>query len=296
MRHIVIVSVFIVAGLQVDEVQACATCLAGDPTITTMGTEKPFAGRLRVSVDYLTRGEKAGEPGISEYEIDEQRTTYSASYAPSEQWIFAASLPVINKEVKRFDLSREEANGIGDADLSARWYIGNTLRVMSRHLWGLQFGIRVPTSSEETSNGIPVDIDAQPGAGATIPNLGVWYGRFQTPWFFYTSASYQHAVDTGYEDYRAGDVLLLTGHSQFALGVNLALSFSLDGRWKEKDRYSGVTDHNSGGLLVMATPGIAWTPVTDLVVNLTYQIPAIEDFNGRQEEEPNFRVGITYDI
>jgi hypothetical protein len=297
MRRILFSSLLCLGVLHAGAASACATCLCGDPTITAMGTEKPFAGRLRVGVDYLTRGETIGDAGVDELEIDEERVTYNLSYAPSANWILAAGLPVVDKKMRRFDLSHQTASGLGDADLYARWYVRDAGQIPARQLWGLQFGVRVPTSSEQKSNGQAIDIDAQPGAGATIPNVGLWYGYFRTPWFFYVSSVYQHAVDDGYQGYRAGDVLLLTAHAQYALPArDLALSFSLDGRRKERDRYSGVTDPDSGGVLIMATPGLAWTPLTDLVVNLSWQIPAIENTYGRQDEDPVFRIGVTYDL
>jgi hypothetical protein len=275
---------------------ACATCLCGDPTITTMGTEKPFAGRMRASIEYIDRGETVGEPGVSEQTVDEERLTYSFSYALDERWIFAASLPTVTKKLHRFNLSREQGSGIGDLDLSARWFLGKDESFPTRRLWGLQFGLRLPTSSEQKKNGQPVDFDAQPGAGATIPGIGAWYGRFERPWFFYASANFQHAIDHGYQGYEAGDVLLATGLVQYALHTQLALQFSLDGRFRQKDRYFGTADDDSGGNLVMATPGLAWTPVTDLIFNLGYQVPLIDGLNGRQDEDPTLRVGMTYDF
>lgn len=296
MRRITVASLLLPGMLYADFAQACATCLCGDQTITVMGAEKPFAGRLRIGAEYLTRSEAVGEPGVDEHVIDETRITYSVSYAPSADWILSASLPLVEKEVRRFDLSRETASGLGDADLYARWYLRDAARIPARHLWGMQFGLRIPTSSEQESAGFAVDFDGQPGAGATIPNLGIWYGYFRAPGFYYLSAVYQHAINEGYQDYEAGDVLLATAHAQHALGPQLALSFSLDGRSKERDRYAGVVDTDSGGVLVMATPGIAWMPLTDLVVNLSFQIPAVENLNGRQEEDPVFRIGVTYDL
>lgn len=295
-RRFIVIGLAASALLQTQAILACATCLCGDPTITTMGTEKPFAGRMRASVEYLERGEEVGVPAVSEHEIDERRLTYSFSYAPSKTWMIAASLPLVTKEVRRYDLSREQGSGVGDLDLSARWFIGGGGGFPVRNLWGLQFGMRLPTSSEQHSNGEPIDFDAQPGAGATIPSVGAWYGHYRMPWFFYTSAVVQHAVSDGYQGYRAGDVILLTGHTQYALHQRFALQFSLDGRWKEQDQYDGVTDADSGGVLVMASPGIAWTPVEDLVFNASYQIPAIENLHGRQEEESILRVGVAYDF
>ncbi|TPW11465.1 MAG: hypothetical protein FD130_1973 [Halothiobacillaceae bacterium] len=296
MRRIAVTTLTLLAVLPTEPLLACATCLAGDPTITTMGTEKPFAGRKRLSIDYLSRSETVGQPNVNEHKIDEERITYSFSYAFSDAWIAAASLPLIDKEVERYDLSHEKASGPGDLDLSLRWFIGKDERFPARQLWGTQFGVRLPTSTEEQSQGEAIDFDAQPGAGATIPNLGLWFGYYRTPWFLYSSFQWQHALDDGYQGYQAGDALLLTGLVQYAPLHRLAVQFSLDGRWKAQDSYYDRTDDNSGGLLVMASPGVAWTPLDNLVVNLLYQHPAIERMHGRQDEDSTLRLGVTYDF
>ena len=92
MRSPVVCSLLLILLLPTSNALACATCLCGDPTLTTMGSEKPFAGRLRASVEYLTRSEITGDPQTSEHKIEEQRYTFSISYALNEHWIFAASL------------------------------------------------------------------------------------------------------------------------------------------------------------------------------------------------------------
>lgn len=296
MRQLAWACLIFLLGTQWNAAQACATCLCGDPTITTMGTEKPFAGRKRAGVEYLRRGEAVAVPGVSEVVTEEERLTYSFSYAANADWIVAAGIPFVSKETRRFDLSRARASGLGDVDLSARWFVGKDEDFPARYLWGLQFGVRLPTSTEQKAGGEAIDFDAQPGAGATIPSMGVWYGRYATPWFFYTSAVYQHALTDGYQDYRAGDVLLLTSLMQRALKSGIALQLSLDGRVKRQDEYAGVKDADSGGVLVMAAPGVVWTPFEDLVVNAVYQIPAIENARGRQEEDPTLRFGVTYDF
>ncbi|MFP5306414.1 MAG: transporter, partial [Gammaproteobacteria bacterium] len=40
--------------------QACSTCKCGDYSITLLGVEKPYAGRLRGSFDTLVRSETQG--------------------------------------------------------------------------------------------------------------------------------------------------------------------------------------------------------------------------------------------
>jgi hypothetical protein len=296
MARVVFASLLLVLLCRSENAFACATCLCGDPTLTSMGMEKPFAERMRSGVEYLNRGETVGEANDGEHVIAEQRLTYNFSYALNTTWIFAASLPLVTKHVDRYDLSSEQGSGVGDMDVYARWFIGGDESFPVRELWGLQFGMRLPTSSEQYANGEAVDFDAQPGAGATIPGLGAWYGYYRTPWFLYTSATYQHAIDEGYQGYQAGDVFLVTGQAQYALNTKLALLFGLDARYKRQDRYYGVVDENSGGSLVMAAPGLTWAPYEDWVVNLNVQLPIIQNGYGRQDEDSTYRIGVVYDF
>jgi len=294
--NIIIILLMLYITVHSASVSACATCLCGDPTITTMGTSKPFAGRMRAGIEYLTRGEKGAIPGVNDFETREERVTYIFSYAPSANWILAISLPMVTKKVDRFDLSSQQGSGEGDIDLSARWVLGKDREFASRYLWGLQFGLRVPNSTEQSADTQMIDIDAQPGIGATVPSIGAWYGRYVNPWFFYASLVAQHATSEGYQNYQAGDVVLLTGLAQYGIANSLALQFSIDSRFKKYDYYDGERDDNSGGVLVMGSPGLGWTPIEDLLLNIQYQIPIVEHPHGYQEEEPTLRWGISYDF
>ncbi|MFP2933934.1 hypothetical protein ACLESO_54180, partial [Pyxidicoccus sp. 3LG] len=42
---------------------ACATCACGDPTLTSMGAEQPFSGRLRLSSTLRAWGHTVGREG-----------------------------------------------------------------------------------------------------------------------------------------------------------------------------------------------------------------------------------------
>jgi hypothetical protein len=275
---------------------ACATCLCGDPSITTMGVEKPFAGRLRASVEYLTRSETSGTPNVSEHTIEEQRITYALSYALRTDWMVGISIPLVTKQVSRYDLSEEQSSGLGDTDISARWFIGENQGFAARHLWGLHLGLRLPSSHEQEHQGDAIDFDAQAGAGATLAHLGGWHGYYRLPWLIYSSVTLQYSLSEGYQGYRAGTASLISTMTQYALTNTWAAQISLDGRWKQRDAYNGAPDENSGGTLVMLTPGLAWRPFTDWVINTSYQWPAIEDPNGQQTEDPNIRLGVAYDF
>lgn len=275
---------------------ACASCLCGDPTLTIMGVEKPFPGRTRIGIEYLSRSETSGTQNIDQHTIEEERIAYNFSYAPSKTWMFAASLPMITKQVNRFDDSSEQGSGVGDIDLTARWFIGQSASIINKHLWGAHFGIRLPTSKEETLNSRAVNFDAQPSAGALTHSIGLWFGEYRRPWFFYGSAIVQHASAQGYQEYEAGDALLVTLQTQYALHSKLAIQAGLDSRWKRQDQYNDEADENSGGALIMASLGLAWSPFTDWLIHFNVQHPTIENAHGTQKEDLALRAGVTYDF
>jgi hypothetical protein len=61
--------------------QACASCGCGDPTLTTLGTTKPFAGRLRAALQLAYRTDAVGREGLNRVELREARLDASVAAA-----------------------------------------------------------------------------------------------------------------------------------------------------------------------------------------------------------------------
>lgn len=273
---------------------ACSTCKCGDYTITLMGTEKPYAGRLYAALDTLYRSESAGS-GLDRQDTDELRTTFGLAYSVNQDLTFAVQVPFVKKEIETPTLARQEAKGLGDIDLTARWVAYRSGAESGRHLAGLRAGLRLPTADQVKDDGEKLDIDVQPDAGALVPSLGGWYGYYRFPWFATVSATY-FKYNEGHQDFRGGDVLLLSSLAQYGLTPSLALQLGLDLRQSQKNEFSGVADPDSGGLLGMVFAGVAWRIGEDLMVHAGAQLPVIEDLNGEQDEDASLRLGIGYDF
>ena len=95
-------------------VHACSTCLAGDPTLTLMGTEKSYSGRLRIAGEMLYRTETVGEEPVDQSQLREQRFTLGLAYAWNERLNLAIRLPLIHKYLEYVSLATEQTTGIGD--------------------------------------------------------------------------------------------------------------------------------------------------------------------------------------
>jgi hypothetical protein len=285
-----------IATLLPGQALACSTCKCGDNTLTLLGSEKAYGGRFRVGVDVLLRSESSGEPGVDEQATDEVRTTLGLAYSLSPDLTVALQIPLVRKEIQAANLAQQKASGLGDIDLAGRWVLVRSGGLSGRHLAGLRAGVRLPTAAEvEDGDGELLDIDVQPDAGATAPNIGGWYGYYRFPWFATVSATY-FTFSEGHQEFQAGDAGLYSALAQYGLSQNLALQLGLDARQSRRNRFSGVADPDSGGLLTMAFVGAAVRFGPDLLLHGGVQLPLIENMNGVQDEDPNFRVGLTYDF
>lgn len=276
------------------DVLACSTCKCGDYTITLLGAEKPYSGRFRLGLDSLYRSEAQGA-GLDRQEASEFRTTLGLAYSLSPDLTLAAQLPFVRKEIESPNLARQEAQGLGDIDLTARWVLFRQGGESGRHLAGLRGGLRLPTAAQVETGGQKLDIDVQPDAGALVPSLGGWYGYYRFPWFATVSATF-FKYGEGHQNFHGGDVALVSALAQYGISQTLALQLGIDARQSGKNKFSGVSDPDSGGFLSMGFAGVAVRLGEDLLLNAGAQLPVAESLNGEQDEDTSFRVGLTYDF
>lgn len=273
---------------------ACSTCKCGDYSITLLGAEKPYAGRLRGAIELLARSESQGG-GLDRRETGEWRTTLGLSYALTDDLTLALQLPWVRKRIDDANLARLEADGLGDADLIGWWVLHRDGGATLRHLAGLRIGVRLPTADEIASAGRPLDIDVQPDAGATAPNLGGWYRYFRFPWLLSASAVY-FAYGDGRQGFAPGDALTLSLLGQYALDQDWALQLGIDGRHSARNAFSGVADPDSGGTLLAVHVGVVARRFGELSLGAGVQLPILDRLDGAQREDPALRVSLAYDF
>lgn len=274
--------------------QACSVCQCGDYTISLMGTEKSYEGRLRLALDSSYRQESMGTPGDDQRVIHERRDSLGASYAFSDRLTLGARLPFADKSFRDPDGSGEHGRGLGDLDLSARYVLSDTT-VPARQVYGLSGGLRLPTSQQRRQGGELLDVDAQPGARATVPSLGGFYGWFRFPALVYVSVQASPTA-TGQQGFRQGAAAVATVTGQYALSQRLSLQLALESRYTGKNIDGGELDPDSGGFVAYLTPGLVYRVTDELIFNIAHQLKAVQHFNGRQTEDGEVRVGLTYDF
>ena len=260
-----------------------------------MGVEKPFTGRKRISLEHLTRSEEIGRAGIDQVIIDEQRLALGFSYTINPRIAVSARIPWVEKQLENASLAKIDTSGLGDVSLSAKIFL-QPQTGMVKEMYGLSLGLLIPTAEEKKSpSGELLDIDAQPGAGSTIPSVGGWYGQYKFPWFFYASSVVNLPSD-GNQNFKPGVAIVTSFQAQYAPTHKLAFQLGLDTRWSEQDEFSGISDKNSGGFLAYITPGAVINLSGDLLLQLQAQLPAIDNLNGHHKEPATFSLGLIYDF
>lgn len=268
--------------------------MCGDPTITTMGLEKPYAGRLRFSAQNFFRSEELGGANQNQTTIRENQLALSTSYSFSPSLTFAVTAPLVWKDLRADNGARTSVMGMGDLALQSRILLLDNDYNSGKDLFGILAGIQLPVAAtKNTSSGEPLGI--QSGSGAVTPQAGVWYGHFSFPWSIYANAAVQTPVR--HRDYsKPGTAVLHSLMVQYQINSSLALQLAEESRWSARDEEFGETDVNSGGWITFLSPKLAWGFYKDMLLNIAVQIPTISNLNGAHTEGYSIQGGLVYDF
>lgn len=285
------VALFIIPGLA----RACATCACGDPTLTSMGTEQPFSGRLRLATTVRTWGQTQGEAAVDAVSLRELRMDLSAAYAPRSWLILSATLPLQARRVQDVSLMRERGWGPGDLEVAAKAYVFRDKEFSPHHLLGIVAGARVPTSPTlHDAAGDPLSIDAQLGTGSWDPLAGLSYTAFRGEWSFVANAT-GYLPTRGREGFRAGASLRATLAAQYQPSPRWALHLATDTRVEGPSDTLGVRDSEGSGFIGFLSPDVLFSPTTDTIIQLGVRVPVLNLLN-HTRQSPILQAAVAYDL
>jgi hypothetical protein len=274
---------------------ACAACGCGDPTLTSMGTEKPLQNRVRVSLEGRQRTDAIGRPSADELRLVEQRIDLQAAWAPHQRVFLALTLPVLRRSVRYVNLATEEQSGLGDVVAEARVFLWQDRAFAPTKLISVLGGLKLPTSPQATdATHAALPLELQPGTGSFDPIVGVAYATFSPPWSTYASAT-ARLPTAGREGSRASRNLRATvaGQRQWTwLALRAAVDARLDGRAIE----NGQPDPDSGGVIVFAGADLLVSPMTDLLIVVGARAPVWNGLFGAHHEGAVFSLALARDF
>jgi hypothetical protein len=263
---------------------ACATCGAGDPTLTLAGTEQPFSGRVRFSL-------AASDGGLVQdgAHVSERRLVLGAAWAPVSWAFLSASLPLVVRQLETSSLERETGIGPGDVDLRSRFVVLRDRPFAPTHLVTVQVGARIPiVPSLADASGIALQEGAQTASRTIAPEVGLAWSIYAAPFSLQTYAL--AAIPTRGSDGQA-DPFELRAASLAIVQVVPALSLVAGPELRALVDQSGAR----GGAVLFGTVG-AMLGIGDLTPYLLARIPIVTGFADRHVDLPTIEIGAALDV
>jgi len=262
---------------------ACANCKCGDPTLTLVGVEKPFAGRLRLSTDLSFRTEEHGDIRLGpRSSASDQRADLGLTFAPTQRLLLGATLPIVRRQLVQPNLAQEKVTGLANPELSAKAILWSDKPLRARHISGLTARLELPMSPERLdARGQGLSLDAQLDSGAWVSGLGLFYSFFRAPWSAHLSAEHRWS-SVGWERHQPGASLSSSVSLQYQIATSLGVGLGIEGTLSARDEIEGAPVEGSSGAHLRTSPSLLWSPMTDVIVHTTLRVPVV---NTSRDEE-----------
>lgn len=284
------------AALSPGRARACASCGCGDPTLTVMGREIPFAGRLRASAELRYRADRVGAPGVDAVELHEGRLDLGLSYTPLDRLTLSFTLPLLLRRLSYVNLGWDLGGGVGDLELRARVLLYRDRRLAPRHLLGLHGGLRAPGGPPPAPPpGRTLNPDLLASTGSVDVIAGLSYSHLRERLSLYASAIL-FVPTQGAFGVRSPLSLRGALSAQYQLRPWIAPQLGVDLRLDGTAYQGEAPDPNSGGFIAYASPGLVLGPAMDWLLYAQLRVPFVQALTGEHREGLIAAVGVTRDF
>ncbi|WP_169709501.1 hypothetical protein [Deferrisoma camini] len=228
----------------------------------------------------------------------ESVTTYSvsASYGAGRFATFHVAVPyVVRRGIEESEPPDEihshgDASGLGDASAHAH------VRLFGSEAWGIEVtgivALKVPTGQTRVRDdaGNRFDAEFQPGSGSWDPTVGLAVSEAYGPFALHGAVRYtwvtEGVLDTDLGDRFNYDLAFVY---RVPPPVRVDLVLEANGLWQDRERRAGEEDPDSGGQVLLVSPGLRWRMHPRANAYVSAGLPVFQDLNGDQNEV-RFRV------
>lgn len=266
------------------DAHACAVCGCGDATLTTMGSEAPYQGRMRAALEVRYREDAIGAPDVNRIELAEGRVDASFSWAPHERFVLGATVPALLRSVTYVNLAEQTTVGLGEAEVRGKFIAYKDRPFGAHHVLGTTLGVKLPTAPEADDDaGRPLPLELQPGTGSVDPIVGLSYATFQGDWSGYASAHAYFATPGRHGDH-ASSSLRISASAQRKIVEAFALRLGVDTRVDARATEDGRPEEDSGGFIGFLSPEALLSPGGDVTIVASVRIPVADALVGDHDE------------
>jgi len=280
---------------------ACAVCGAADKTLPANGSELPFEGRKRATLELRAASFETSSRALR---VTELRAQPGLATAIGPATLLAAEMPLLDRTlvlrapaapasgsapvIPVRDAASPESRTmmLGDAELRLThtpWR--SAPAALSRRLT-ISAGVKLPTAPlERDPSGALVHPDLQPGCSSIVPLVSMSYAWASSLWSAWTGASLLLPVAVR-EGAHSGDSLRASFTMQLQPSRVLATRLGVFGRLDSTGELDGEVVRRSGGASVHVAPEIVLSPATDVVVSFGAAFPVVQEMRGYRATTP----------
>ncbi len=217
------------------------------------------------------------------------------AYGLTDDITFHMRLPYISRnnissvhhheEEDEFEIERHgDSKGLSDMTLFSHYRFLNRSDMQA----SLLAGLKMPTGkkSSRTDTGELFEAEFQPGSGSWDGMAGIAVtkplGAFSLDSNILYTVSSEGAQETD-----LGDIFnynIAVSYRALRQPLKLDLIFEANGIWRQKEGIDGEKSKNSGGNIVLISPGVRGGITDRVMIYFNIGLPVIQDFNGEQNE------------
>lgn len=177
-----------------------------------------------------------------------------------------------------------DAKGFGDISVFGHYRFLNQPTLSS----SLLAGLKMPTGkkSDRTDTGELFDAEFQPGSGSWDPMIGIAVTKPLGSFSLDSNILYTFVTE-GVQDTDLGDIFnynISVAYRALSGPFFLDLILEANGIWRQKEEVDGEKSENSGGNIVLISPGIKAAVNKRTVIYFSIGLPVVQDLNGEQNE------------
>jgi hypothetical protein len=289
-------------------VVACAVCGAAETTLPSNGTEVPFEGRKRATLDLRAASFETSDRALRVVEL---RAQPGLAMAVGTTTLLDAEVPLLRRTLaldapaarplgplgaSRQAPDRTSTTMLGDVELRATHTAWRSAPAPVTRRFSISAGVKLPTAPlEHDPAGALVGPDLQPGCGAIVPVVSISHGWRAPLWSAWTSASLLLPVAVR-EDSHAGDSLRASVTMQLQPSRILATRLGVHGRLDGTGELAGEVVRRSGGAAVNVAPEIVLSPVGDVVASFGASFPVVQAMRGYRMTAPVLLASVGVDF
>ena len=219
----------------------------------------------------------------------------TGSYGITEDLTLSLKLPYVYIDNVRESHADEpgevhvhgDAKGLGDISIFGQYRFFDAEDFQA----SMMLGLKIPTgrTTDKDIENVRFETEFQPGSGSWDPLFGVALQKSLERVSFNTSLHYMIATE-GSQDTDLGDAFsynAAVGYNVYKGKFSWDLILEANGEFKQKEEVRGIDDQNSGGNIILVSPGTRITWNNRLAAFLSVGFPVVQDLNGIQNDINN---------